>query len=395
MQREAAGRRKTLVILATAILLSLLCGVIAKRQRPESSTAMKHSVVSLIGSKSAETEAGQANDDIIEAPKTPKATTRLAQILLGEEEADKFQMSEQEIFSFLQSNRSNALSLVTAFEASHNREYLREAARLHPTNALALAKALMHDVAPEKRAEWIAAFKANDPDNKFANMLAAHQALKDGDVTAALGELASMAGKGFNDFTRESMVGLEEAHLEAGRSPGEAKALTASLLLPQLAQIKWIGAELGREAERRGTAGDSAGQQRLLAAVRDLGGQMRDANGANSGVILTDLVGLAIENIALKNWPSQIAAPAEWEGTIADTQARNKIYREQIREGTDLVNLWLPNAPEHEIVAYLNRSQSLGEFSAINWLRDRHPELILKPSGPFQDWPPWSAQREH
>lgn len=368
-------RRNVIAILLLGIALSLLI-VISNRPAAQSKPGIEESKPSDRVSSASSQEPNDPGNSGNGASGDPKS--RLVRILKGELDRSEIRLSEQEIYEYLRANRSNSLSMVTAFELTHDSDYLKRAAELHPTDPLVLAKVLMHNVFPEERAKWAEAFKKAAPDNSFPYLLAAQAAMKAGDVAKAQEEVQSTVGRTFNDFSKESMVGLEEAYLSAGRSVADAKALsTSELMLPHLTQMKALAVDFNQRAGELGAAGDPEGQQKMLISAWMAGSALREADGgAKPTVILTDLVGLAMENIALNNWPAGKPAPDWLNRTVAEEQEQNKIYRADLRAGRTLINNWLPAAPENEIVSYLDRIKTFGEFNALDWLRSRHPELI-------------------
>jgi hypothetical protein len=104
-----------------------------------------------------------------------------------------------------------------------------------------------------------------------------------------------------------------------------------------------------------------------------MGRQMR--NSPRQGALITDLVGLAMENNSLRNWPKD--ATAEFlDRSVEEELAANKTYREDIKKNTVLMDQWFVSAPEPEVISYLDRVKVFGEFDALKWLRERHPELV-------------------
>lgn len=310
------------------------------------------------------------------APEAPPPPATLGQRLarMGTSESQENHLTESDIANYLAQNHTNALSLLTAFQASGDREFLRQAATNFPEDPLVQARVLVHNLYPNQRQEWLDALKRSAPENSLPNFLAARDFMDQGNPTAALAEINSAADKHFDDYYRQSALGLEEAYLEAGRSPAEAKALGGSeILLPQLAPLKNLGVQLADLSADYGKAGDAASQQALLTGVYEMGSQLRE-NG-NRGTLITSLVGLALQNIVLQHWPE--GTPADIiQVPVADQLAANQQYRQNLKADNQLLTQWLPFASETEIVAYLDHRQSLGEENALKWLKDRHPEFI-------------------
>jgi hypothetical protein len=303
-------------------------------------------------------------------PVQPPLTLGQRLARMGTPESQENHLTEAEIANYLAQNHTNALSLLTAFQASGDREFLRQAAANFPDDPLVQARVLVHNLYPDQRQQWLDALKKSAPENSLPNFLAARDYMDQGNATAALAEITSTANKHFDDYYRHSALGLEEAYLGAGRSPAEAKALGGSeILLPQLAPLKSLGVQLADLSAEYGKAGDSASQQALLNGVYEMATQLRD-NG-NQGTLVTSLVGLALQNIVLQHWPEGIPADVI-QSSIADQLAANQQYRQSIKADTHLLSQWLPSASESEIIAYLDHRQSLGEENALKWLKSRH-----------------------
>lgn len=300
--------------------------------------------------------------------------SRISLLMQGKLDRNEYALQPHEIAEYLRQNRTNAHSLITAFAATHDREYLRQAGKLFPNDSFVQAQVLMHNVFPDERQKWLEAFKASAPDNAFPNMLSARERLQAGDVTGAMAEVAAAQGKPFEDYTRRSIVALTEAYMSAGRPVAEANvAGSAEILLPHLAQIKEVTQGLMNYARENPAHTDAA-----RAAVWQIGSLLRDDGGG--GILLTDAVGMAIQNLLLGNWPPNQPAPF-LDSTVEEQLAANRTHREQVRASTALFDAWLPTAPEHEIIAYIERIKAFGEWDALNWLRGRHPELanVVRP----------------
>jgi hypothetical protein len=319
-----------------------------------------------------------ANDD--PAPLLTDAMAERRLRMMNGTNRTEFALTPQEVYSYLEANHSNAVSLLTAYQSTHDIEFLKRAAERFPKDPMVQTRVLLNDLYPEDRAKWIEALKASSPDNSMGGLLAARELVKKGDFNAAREELRPLEGKTFNDFYRESMQGLEEAYLSAGRSVAEAKTLGASEVeLPAYAQFKWMGNQFVDKAKEFAAAGDQDKQLDYLAENWEIAMQFRRAGA--KGTLLSDLVGLAMQNNSLRNWPAGVEAPTgepeKW-GKTEDIIAANTAYRKNMRDITDIFNKWFPSAPDQEIITYMDRTKTLGERNAFQWLRDRHPELLTQ-----------------
>jgi hypothetical protein len=170
------------------------------------------------------------------------------------------------------------------------------------------------------------------------------------------------------------MIGLEEAYRAAGHPPEVALALSASELhLPALAPFKKLGSQLADLAGEYARAGDAQSQERLLEGVWQTGSQLRESG--RDGPLITDLVGLALQNITLQRWPENIPAPF-LDVPVSTRLEMNQSFRTELRQTSELFGQWLPTAPDHEITSYYQRLRMLGEKEAMNWLKQRNPNFV-------------------
>jgi hypothetical protein len=301
---------------------------------------------------------------------------RRARMMSNKANRDDFKLTLHDVLLYVEANRSNAVSLVTAFEATRDKDFLKAAAEKFPNDPFVQLKVLLHDVLPEERAKWIEAFKKSSPDNALANLLAARDAMKNGDVKGALAEIAASRSKPYDEMMRESAQALEEAYLAAGRSIGEAKALgMAEITLPHLAQLKKFGGEFLNLAEKSATSGDAKAQQDLLLINWQIGEKLRSA--PDSSPLITELVGIAMQNATLKKWP--VETPFG-DRSASEVIAANMAARAELQNAGPIFDAWFPTAPEQEVISYMDRIKSFGERDAMSWLRQRHPELAqLRP----------------
>lgn len=296
-------------------------------------------------------------------------------MLSNEAYRDDFKLSEQDVYLFVQAKGTNAMSLVAAFEASRDKQYLKTAAEKFPNDPFVQAKVLMWlDLSDDERARWAEAFKKSSPTNSFANFLAAQAAVKRGDTDAAFKEIMAASDKGYEEFVRESMEGLEEAYLSVGRSPAEAKTLGSSeVTLPHLAQLKSLGRKFLDLAEKAAAAGDTKTQQQLLMANWMIGQKLR--SNAQTLPIITDLVGIAVENATYRAWP----AGTDFDGRpVAELLDGNANAQKELQANTPIFEKWFRAAPDEEIVAYMDMLKASGEPKALAWLKEQHPELTAK-----------------
>jgi hypothetical protein len=101
-----------------------------------------------------------------------------------------------------------------------------------------------------------------------------------------------------------------------------------------------------------------------------LGKKFREASGLVP--IITELVGIAMQNITLGKWPADVPIVDQSKD---DVLARNMAARKELQSMTPAFDKWFLTAPDEEIISYMDTLKNSGERQAFAWLRDKHPEL--------------------
>src|SRR3954468_4811522 len=269
-------------------------------------------------------------------------TNRTWREKLMAEDTDGLKLSREELASYLAANKTNAESLLIAWQASGDREFFRMAATNFPNDPFVQYNVVAHDLFPEERREWLDRWKQSDPNNSLANYLSARDLLKEGKTELALQELVAASGKnGFNDYTKEKKLGLEEAYLQAGRSAAESKAMAmSSVLLPSLAPMKEVGRRMSELQQQYVQSGDQASAD---AMVRMGVGLARTLDsGSASDTLINHLVSMAIERLTL----NKLDLEREFDflgGTAGQRIAELKAEREEMRPIISGFPNWLVN----------------------------------------------------
>lgn len=302
------------------------------------------------------------------------AVPRLAQTLLRVMSGDQgvFKLQPEAIESFLRQNRTNAESLLAAYQATQDPNYLKRAAEQHPNEPLVAFQIVAHNAFPEQQGEWLERLKALDPENALANYLSARHLFGMAQPQQAIQELQAAATKpGIHDYLRERMQGLEELYLSSGMPPAEAKALgMTGLALPMLAQLKELARE-GLALQRQyAAAGDTALAEALAQYQILLAQHLSRGQGATC--LVNQRVAMGVERQALdlldsaRTYEFLGQSPAE---RLAALQNESTRMEETIR----WFGQWLPTAGDSELIAYIDRVKLYGEPAAIQWLRAQRP----------------------
>src|SRR5947207_3800815 len=260
--------RKTIALCAAALAATVLFGVYFGSKTcsgPLAATAQQEDQPSTDLTQSATPlqPAREKAPSLSTTEATSPPRTMLQRIVA--EDTNVFKLSTEQIQAFLARNRTNAESLLAAFNLNGDPELLREAARRYPSNAFVLVSVLGNDALPEQRRELLEEFKQVSPENPLANYLSARENLKNQQPELVLSELAAASAKnGFNDFTIERVQGLEELYLSAGHSPAEAKALAMlGVQEPSLPPLRDLAGSLSAWERQSAAQGDSASVQSI------------------------------------------------------------------------------------------------------------------------------------
>ena len=300
----------------------------------------------------------------------PRLARTLIRVMSGDQEV--FRLPPEAIESFLRQNRTNAESLLAAFQVTQDPQYLKLAAERHPDEPLVALQMVANNVFPEQQREWLDRLKALDPDNALANYLSALHHLQTAQPQQAIQELQAAAARpGIHDYLRERMQGLEELYLRAGMPPAEAKALgMTGLALPLLPQLNELARETLALQQQYASAGDAASAEALAQYQVLLARHLSQGQGATC--LVNQRVGMAMERAALTLLdPAQTydflgQSPAERLAALQNQTAR---MQETIR----WFGQWLPQAGDSELIAYIDRVKLYGEPAAIQWLRGQQP----------------------
>ena len=278
-----------------------------------------------------------------------------------------FKLTAAQVESYLRTSGRNAASLLAAYRTTSDPALLTEAMRNFPGDPqVAFEAALRKDVSPEEQRKWLDVLKKSDPDNALPNYLSALNDFKMGQTDQAVKEFTAAAGKQFEDYTSQRYQDDTEAYLAAGYSVADAKyAAGSQLLLPQLLQTKNVGLAMIDLAKSYQQSGDAASAQAASQMTVDLGA--RYSTPSPGEPIISQLVGLALETIGLKNMDPN--APYGNSGrTVQDQINQVQQQREQLTQRANQVEALLPQISEQDWIVYRDRWLMFGEQNAGNWV---------------------------
>jgi hypothetical protein len=274
-------------------------------------------------------------------------------------------LTAAQVEPYLQANHRNAESLIAAFMTSGDRAYVREAMQQFPNDPKVAYSALYFgNLSPEEKRQWEDNFKRLAPNNSMANYASALDYIKSGQPELALQDMTA-AGKGtWSDYSWQFIQSSEEAYRAAGYSDLDAKiAAQDQLLLPELAQLKQLGAQIGDLAKTYQQAGNTAAAQNAFQLDVQLGQQL---SATEVQPLITTLVGYAVERIALTSMDP--SAPFDNTGQTVQNQLDQIAQQKQyIKSFTSQSEKLLTQMSDDDIYSYLQRRQSSGEINALQW----------------------------
>src|SRR5262245_40615128 len=276
----------------------------------------------------------------------------------------------EQIEAYLALNKTNSGSLLAAWQAAGDREFLKRASILYPDDPRVQLSVIALDVYPEEQRQWLDRFKQSAPDNALANYFSARDYLRSGQTELAMKELADAAGKTrFNDYTLEKMQDLEEVQMLSGKSIAEAKAVAmSSVTLPHLKPLRELSVQLGGLQQQYISAGDAASATAVARLGWNLGQQLSAGEGARC--LVNQMVGLAVERNVLTPLPPD-SQPDFLQRPVKDQLDAMTAQREAARTLAPLFDQLIARGSEVEIISFFDRMKLYGEYAALAWLRDR------------------------
>lgn len=255
-------------------------------------------------------------------------------------------------------------------------EYLKRALELYPDNPQVLLASVELKEEPAVQRARLDRLKQLDPDNALGFYLSAadHQAA--GRTEEALADLLAASGKShFEDYVGEAMDRGRALLASLGRSDGEAALLGSStVLLPHLARLKKLAQGLQEVQRQYLASGNTAGAETLAAMGVQLGRQLESGQG--SGLLINQLVGLAVERLSLSELPAS-STPGFLEGTVEEHLNARKARREELKEVHLGFEDWLRAASEEQVVQHYDRLRAHGEEAALGWVKTGAPAPAL------------------
>jgi len=294
----------------------------------------------------------------------------------GDEEGPKF--SREQVEAWLKLHGRDAASLLAAFRAMDDTNYLNEAAVNFPNDPKVEWTVLARAAYPAERRKWLEAFKQSSPDNSVAFYLSAEDYFKDGKNDEAVRELQAASDKlSFDNHENESREDSEDLYAYLGKTKLEAAELsTANIsgdLMSTLATFKQLGQGLAAMQKQAVDSGsmDSAGD------IYDMGTTLADnlQNGDGGDYLICHLVGIAEQSLLL----SQLNQNTSYEFLDDQTPAQ---AMQELKDQKSAITQLIKNFPAayarltpEEILDYTGRVKDDGELAAMQWVLEQHPHV--------------------
>jgi hypothetical protein len=280
-------------------------------------------------------------------------------------------LTAEQVDAFLKANGRRASSLLAAYRTSHDLGLLREAMGKYPEDPQVAFEAVTSPwLSADEKRPWLKTFEQTDPENSLANYLSAIDDFKSGRTDEAIRELAGTSGKRLDDYTQTRIQDDADVYLSAGYSAAEADmASTESVILPQLAPLKQLGQQLVDLANSYNQAGDSASAQSALQMALRLG-QSLDTSQSSTPVLISQLVGLAVERMALGAMdPNASIGNGQTVQDELDRIAQNKQTIHALNSQSQPL---MQNLTDQDWVNFTNRRLLFGEAAAMRWVLNKY-----------------------
>jgi hypothetical protein len=282
----------------------------------------------------------------------------------------------EKVEEWLAKHNRNAMSLLAAFRALHDTNYLNEAATNFPNDPQVEWTILARKAFPEDRRQWLDRFKASSPSNALANYLSAQDYLKNGQPDAAVQELLAASGKPqFNGYETESRLDEEELCLASGKSPLEsteiAMAGVTGDFVHGLVTLNTLANGIGDLEKQSLNSGDNDSAANLAQMGMTLAEQL---NSGDSGKYLVNqLVGFAAESIVLRQLDANTSYDFLNGKTPDQVLGEMKQQRASLNQLARSFDAIQSDMTESERVNFTERMKIYGEADAMRWAVQQHP----------------------
>jgi hypothetical protein len=357
--------------LVTLALLVVIVGAVlhfAKSNRAAQSQKQRQS-----RSESASFSPAPADKDFhpYYVPSVPRPTNKQPERNPGFEK-----LTRRKVEAWLAKHHRDAMSLLAAFRALNDTNYLNEAATNFPNNPQVELAVLARNEFPADRRKWLDLFKASSPGNSLANYLSAQDYLESSNTGAAVHELLAATGKTQLDaYNTESLLDAADLYSSSGDSPREADTLAMADMakenLPILATYKRLARGIGDLTQQHLDSGDSSSAANLARIGMKLAGQIK--SGDSGKYLINQLVGTAIESIVLEQWNPNTGYDFLGGKTPSQVRQENKQQAGALARTIRQFDHIFPSLTDDEMANYFKQVEDYGEVKAMIWLIQQNP----------------------
>jgi len=182
---------------------------------------------------------------------------------------------------------------------------------------------------------------------------------------------AAASKQKFQDYSWDFIQGGQEAYRSAGYPEAEARIIPSmALVLPQLRELKGLNEQMISLASAYRQAGDEASAQAALQMDAAMGQRL---DGPGNTTLITQLVGMTIETIALKQMDPN--APYGNSGQTVKDRFDEVSQRKTTLSGfAKQLNGIYASISTPDWISYHDRWLAFGEDNAIRWLLDKYEQ---------------------
>jgi hypothetical protein len=292
------------------------------------------------------------------------------------DKAGQSTIPREKVEEWLAKHNRNAMSLLAAFRALDDTNFLNEAATNFPNNPQVELAVLAHDEFPQDRRKWLDLFKNSSPSNSLANYLSAQDYFKSGNSDAAVQELSAASGKSqFDSFQTESRLDAEDLYSSSGKSQVDSEKESmmdmSADLLPELATLKRLANGIGDLQKQYMNSGDANSAINLAQTGMNLDNQLN--TGDSGKYLINQLVGMATKSIVLRELDPNTGYD------FLDGKTPNQVLQEMKQQRADygqVVKSYVSiesDMSESESIGYQQRVKIYGEVAAMQWEILQHP----------------------
>jgi hypothetical protein len=283
----------------------------------------------------------------------------------------------EKVEAWLAKHNRDAISLLAAFRALGDTNYLNEAATNFPNSPQVELAVLARDEFPEDRRKWLDLFKNSSPSNSLANYLSAQDYFKNGNSDAAVQELQAASGKSqFDAFLTESRLDEEDLYLTSGYSQLDSDKESSygtfqEYNLGELQTFDHLAVSISDLQKQYLDSGNGNSAANLAQMGMTFANQIE--TGDSGKYFINQLSGIAIENQVMLQLDPNKSYDFLGGQTPGQIIAQYKEQKAAFRELSQNFQAVQPYLTDTEMLDYQERVKIYGQVPAMQWLIQQHP----------------------